>query len=62
MLNWFVLNMFFLYFPEDKSEYIPAVLMMAVFVIGAVIVFMLFRRASKREEARVNEKYSELRK
>ncbi|HWO77204.1 MAG TPA: hypothetical protein VNM69_15115 [Bacillus sp. (in: firmicutes)] len=49
MINWSILAMF-LYFPEDKSEYIPAVLMTAIFVAGAFIAMRFFIKHSKKEE------------
>ncbi|RCW66933.1 hypothetical protein [Saliterribacillus persicus] len=47
----------FLYFPEDKSKYIPAVISLIVFVIGAIITMYLIKRASKKEEARWEKEY-----
>lgn len=40
----------FLYFPEDKSEYIPAAISMSVFVLMAIGAFLLIKRVSKKEE------------
>lgn len=48
----------FLYFPEDKTEYIPAVITLFIFMLGAVITIYLFYKHSKKEEQRVNEKYN----
>ncbi|OCA81399.1 hypothetical protein [Pseudobacillus wudalianchiensis] len=62
MLQSFMMGMFFLYFPEDKTEYIPAVISMAIFTAAAVAVFMYFRKISKREEEKVNKKYSDMKK
>ncbi|MEK4028356.1 MULTISPECIES: hypothetical protein [Bacillaceae] len=62
VLQSFILGMFFLYFPEDKTEYIPAVISMAIFTAAAVAVFLYFRRISKKEEEKVNKKYSEMKK
>ncbi|WP_050179660.1 hypothetical protein [Domibacillus robiginosus] len=45
----------FLYFPEDKSEYIPALLAMLPFLLGAVLTFLWIIRVSKKQEARLNE-------
>ncbi|QDP40958.1 hypothetical protein [Radiobacillus deserti] len=47
----------FLYFPEDKSLYIPSVLMLLVFVIGAAIAMRLLIRASKKEEKKFDQEY-----
>ncbi|KMY55154.1 hypothetical protein AC623_15495 [Bacillus sp. FJAT-27231] len=62
MLQSFIMGMFFLYFPEDKTEYIPAVISMGIFTAAAVAVFMYFRKISKREEEKVNKKYSDMKK
>ncbi|GGF32763.1 hypothetical protein GCM10010954_34920 [Halobacillus andaensis] len=40
----------FLYFPTDKSEYIPAVLMLAVFILLAGITMYFIIKASRKEE------------
>ena len=45
----------FLYFPEDKTEYIPAVISLIIFMIGAFVTFYLFKRASLKEEKRLAE-------
>jgi uncharacterized membrane protein affecting hemolysin expression len=47
----------FLYFPEDKTEYIPAVIMLVIFMIGAAIAMYLIYKKSKRDEARFEETY-----
>ncbi len=46
----FNLGMLFLYFPEDKTEYIPALLTFSVFLIACVLVFLWVRKVSKRQE------------
>jgi len=48
----------FLYFPEDKSEYIPALISLTIFMIGAAITMYLFYRKSKKDEAYFDEKYN----
>ena len=40
----------FLYFPEDKSSYIPAALEFLAIFILCVLVFVLVKRVSKKEE------------
>ncbi|WP_088014966.1 hypothetical protein [Gottfriedia acidiceleris] len=45
----------FLYFPEDKTEYIPAVISLIIFMIGAFLTFYLIKRASVKEEKRITE-------
>jgi predicted component of type VI protein secretion system len=47
--------MFLLYFPEDKTEYIPAFATMALFVIAAVAVWRLIIKISKKEEEKTKE-------
>ena len=49
-----ILNLF-LYFPEDKSEYIPAGITTVIFLIVAFIVFRLFINHSKKEQAKAEE-------
>lgn len=48
----------FLYFPEDKAEYIPAFIMLVIFMIGAMAAMYLFYKKSKKEERYFNEKYN----
>ncbi|WP_370294831.1 hypothetical protein [Rossellomorea marisflavi] len=60
MLSFFVLNLF-LYFPEDKSEYIPAGITMFIFMIAAVLTFRLIIRISKREELKTKKMEEEAR-
>ncbi|MBY7143962.1 hypothetical protein KFZ56_13085 [Virgibacillus sp. NKC19-3] len=47
----------FLYFPEDKTEYIPAVIMLVIFMILAFGTMYLLYKKSKKEERIFNEKY-----
>lgn len=54
MLQPFVLGLF-LYFPEDKSEYIPAVISLAVFMILAFITMRIIVKVSKREELKAKK-------
>ncbi|MFC7785615.1 MULTISPECIES: hypothetical protein [unclassified Rossellomorea] len=54
MLSSYVLNLF-LYFPEDKSEYIPASITMAIFLIAALLTFRLIIKVSKREELKTKK-------
>jgi flagellar biosynthesis/type III secretory pathway M-ring protein FliF/YscJ len=54
MLSSYVLNLF-LYFPEDKSEYIPASITMAIFLIAALMTFRLIIKVSKREELKTKK-------
>lgn len=43
----------FLYFPEDKTEYIPAFLMLALCILLAYIVFRLVKRYSRKQEEKM---------
>ncbi|WP_160722360.1 hypothetical protein [Bacillus sp. USDA818B3_A] len=45
----------FLYFPEDKSEYIPAAITCAIFLIGALLTMRLIIKISNREAAKTKE-------
>ncbi|MCA1064916.1 hypothetical protein QTG56_09680 [Rossellomorea sp. AcN35-11] len=54
MVSSYVLNLF-LYFPEDKSEYIPASITMAIFLIAALLTFRLIIKVSKREELKTKK-------
>ncbi|MGM0854542.1 MAG: hypothetical protein ACQEWI_18325 [Bacillota bacterium] len=60
MLSSYVLNLF-LYFPEDKSEYIPASITMAIFLIAALLTFRLIIKVSKREELKTKKMEEEAR-
>ena len=46
-----VILMPFLYFPEDKTEYIPAAISFAVFMVLMVFAFRWIRNNSKKQEA-----------
>ncbi|MEH7334151.1 hypothetical protein V7161_16015 [Neobacillus drentensis] len=45
----------FLYFPEDKSEYIPAAITFFIFFIGALVTMRLIIVHSKREAKKAKE-------
>lgn len=45
----------FLYFPEDKTEYIPAILMLLLFVLIAYIVYRFIKKYSRNEEQKMKE-------
>ncbi|MUV39233.1 hypothetical protein JNUCC1_03106 [Lentibacillus sp. JNUCC-1] len=49
----------FLYFPEDKMEYIPAFISLTIFMIGAVAAMYFFYKKSKKDEQAFNEKFEE---
>ncbi|SET33919.1 hypothetical protein SAMN05216389_10954 [Oceanobacillus limi] len=50
----------FLYFPEDKSEYIPAIITLIVFVAAAGVAMYMITKKSKKEENRFEEEYKQL--
>lgn len=60
-MPWFVLSLF-LYFPEDKSEYIPAVISLVIFMIAAVITMRVIIRISRREAQKAKEFEEQLKK
>ncbi|MBD7908832.1 hypothetical protein [Sporosarcina gallistercoris] len=45
----------FLYFPEDKSEYIPAAISFAFFMVLLVLTFIWIQRNSKKQELETKE-------
>jgi hypothetical protein len=45
----------FLYFPEDKSEYIPAAITFMIFLIGALLTMRVIIAVSKREAQKSKE-------
>lgn len=47
----------FLYFPEDKTEYIPSFILLVIFMIGAIGAMVFFYKKSKKEEKYFNDKY-----
>jgi flagellar basal body-associated protein FliL len=47
----------FLYFPEDKTEYIPAIITLVIFMVLAAFTMYWFIKRSKKEEEAFNEKY-----
>ncbi|ARJ38206.1 hypothetical protein CSV71_13305 [Sporosarcina sp. P21c] len=51
----FVLLMPFLYFPEDKSEYIPAAISFVIFMTLMLFVFRWVIKKSKRQEEETRE-------
>ncbi|WP_099160024.1 hypothetical protein [Virgibacillus ndiopensis] len=47
----------FLYFPEDKTEYIPGIISLVIFMIGAAITMYIFIKKSKKEEQLIDQQY-----
>ena len=52
-LNEWIVN--FLYFPEDKSAYIPAAFQFLIFVILCVLAFRWIVKISKKQEEKTRE-------
>lgn len=52
----------FLYFPEDKSEYIPAAISLAIFMIAAIFTMRFIIRISKRQAEKAKEFEEQLKK
>ena len=53
-LHAMILNLF-LYFPEDKREYIPAFISLSIFAILAVITFIIILKVNKKQLAKANQ-------
>lgn len=51
------MDMFFLYFPEDKTEYIPAFIALVFFMILATATMYFFYKKSKKDEQYFDEKF-----
>jgi len=49
MFSFLHLAFLYLYFPEDKSEYIPVVLELIVLVTICVLVFKWLQKKSKKD-------------
>lgn len=49
----------FLYFPKDKTEYIPAFITLVIFMIGAVATMYLVYKKSKKDEKYFDEKFDD---
>ena len=54
-MNRFTLAMFFLYFPEDKTEYIPAVISFSIFLAFCILTFLWVKKISRKQEERAKE-------
>lgn len=50
----------FLYFPKDKMEYIPAFIMLVIFMIGAVAAMYFIYKKSKKDEHKFKEQYKDI--
>ncbi|RDW20964.1 hypothetical protein [Oceanobacillus chungangensis] len=47
----------FLYFPEDKTAYLPAAVTLVIFMAMASVTMYLFYKKSKKDEQAFNDKY-----
>lgn len=56
MLNYLYF-MDFLYFPEDKADYIPGVISLVIFMIGAAVAMYLIIKKSKKDEKKFEDAY-----
>lgn len=61
MSKWLVISLF-LYFPEDKTEYIPAAITSLVFLIGAILTMRFIIKVSKKEAQKAKEQEQEIMK
>lgn len=52
----------FLYFPEDKSEYIPAAITSAIFLIAAIFTMRFIIKYSRKEALKTKEIEEEVNK
>lgn len=55
IIDSFLIYMPFLYFPEDKSEYIPAFFTLSIFIIITIIAFQFIKRVSAKQELKTKE-------
>ncbi|MBS4190733.1 hypothetical protein KHA94_11110 [Bacillus sp. FJAT-49705] len=54
MLESYIMSLF-LYFPQDKTEYIPAAISFTIFFILCVLTFRFIIRVSNRQAAKAKE-------
>ncbi len=54
MLNYYILHLF-LYFPQDKAEYIPAGITSILFLAATLLTMRWIIRHSKREQKQAEE-------
>ncbi|ANB59020.1 hypothetical protein GFC29_2201 [Anoxybacillus sp. B7M1] len=57
----YILNLF-LYFPEDKREYIPAAITCTLFLIAALLTMRLIIKISKYQEEKAKQFEEQLRR
>ncbi|KXG09668.1 hypothetical protein PNH38_15880 [Anoxybacillus rupiensis] len=61
MMIPYILNLF-LYFPEDKREYIPAAITCTLFLIAALLTMRLIIKISKYQEEKAKQFEEQLRR
>ncbi|HWL24176.1 MAG TPA: hypothetical protein VNR38_10580 [Ureibacillus sp.] len=54
-MNFIALYTGFLYFPEDKTAYIPAVIEFAMLLLLCILAFMWIRRISRKQAIKAKE-------
>ena len=50
----------FLYFPEDRTEYLPAAIILILVILTTVVVFYLIRKQSMKQEEKLKEVESKI--
>lgn len=56
MLNYLYF-MDFLYFPEDKADYIPGIIALVIFFAGAAVVTYFIVRKSRNDEEKFEREF-----
>lgn len=54
-MNFIALYSGFLYFPEDKTAYIPAIIEFLIMILLCISVFMLIKRISRKQAIKAKE-------
>jgi len=54
-VNQVLLYSGFLYFPEDKSAYIPALIEFSILLVLCIATFLAIKKISKRQEMKTKE-------
>lgn len=49
----------FLYFPDDKTEYIGSFIVLVIFMIGAVVAMYFIYKKSKKDEKYFDENFED---
>lgn len=53
------MDMMFLYFPENKMEYIPAFIALVIFMIAAVATMYMIYKKSQKDARKTDEKFKD---